>query len=99
MSEKCIKKEPENATYLDTYAWILYKMKNYNKAREYIERAVKNNKDNSSEIIEHYGDILMVFEDEEGALIQWKKAQKLGKTDLEIKEKIEKAEKKLQQKK
>lgn len=95
MSEKCIIKEPENSTYLDTYAWILFKMKNYDKAREYIEKAIKNNNDNSSEIIEHYGDILMVFEDEEGALLQWRKAQELGKTDQELKEKIDKAEKKL----
>lgn len=33
--------EPENATYLDTYAWVLFKRKDYTKARDYIDRALR----------------------------------------------------------
>ncbi len=94
MSKKCIEKEPNNSTYLDTYAWILFKLKRFDKAREYIERAVENNDSNSSEIVEHYGDILIVFGEKEKALMQWKKAAELGGDSEELKTKIEKTERK-----
>ena len=42
MSKITITKEPENSTYLDTYAWILFRLKSYDKALEYITKAVKN---------------------------------------------------------
>ena len=42
MSLKTIKAEPNNSTYLDTYAWILYLQGRYEEARIYIDMAVKN---------------------------------------------------------
>ncbi len=92
MSKKCIEKEPNNSTYLDTYAWILFKLKRFDKAKEYIEKAIENNGSNSSEIVEHYGDILIVFGEKEKAVMQWKKAAELGGESEELKIKIEKAE-------
>ena len=55
MSLKTVKAEPNNATYLDTYAWILFKQQRYEEAKIYIDLAVKNlNKDmDNSVIIEH----------------------------------------------
>ena len=44
MSYKTVKAEPENATYLDTYAWILFEKKRYTEARIYIEQAMKKAK-------------------------------------------------------
>ena len=38
MSYRTIKAEPDNKTYLDTYAWILYMKKEYAEARHYMER-------------------------------------------------------------
>ena len=38
MSYRTIKAEPKNATYLDTYAWILFMQKRYSEARIYICR-------------------------------------------------------------
>jgi tetratricopeptide (TPR) repeat protein len=96
MSKKCIIKEPENATYLDTYAWILFKMKKYEEAKNYIEKAIRNNGSTDGDIVEHYGDILNATGEEEKALIQWKKAKELGQSSSELIEKIEKAEKKRQ---
>jgi len=94
MSKKCIEKEANNSTYLDTYAWILFKLKRFDKAKEYIERAIANNGSNSSEIVEHYGDILIVFGEREKALMQWKKAAEMGAESEELKTKIEKAKEK-----
>lgn len=90
MSFKTIDKEPENSTYLDTYAWILFRLKEYSDALVYIEKAYKYNKDSSAVIIEHYGDILFHNKNKDGALKYWKEAKELGKgTDL-LDAKIEK---------
>ena len=42
MSFKTIKAEPKNATYLDTYAWILYMLGRYSEANIYIDQALQN---------------------------------------------------------
>lgn len=64
MSAKTIQIEPNNPTYLDTYAWILYKKGNFSLAKFYIERAIATSpKDNISEDIqEHYNIILESYE-------------------------------------
>ena len=36
---KALKQDPENAAYIDSMAWVLFKMKDYKKAYEYIEKA------------------------------------------------------------
>jgi Tfp pilus assembly protein PilF len=42
MSYRTIKAEPNNATYLDTYAWILFQLGQYNDALFYIRQAIDN---------------------------------------------------------
>ena len=68
MSYKTVKAEPKNATYLDTYAWILFEKGNYAEARLYIDDAMKNNGAESDTIVEHCGDIYYMTGDVEGAL-------------------------------
>lgn len=60
MSLKTIKDEPNNATYLDTYAWILYLQGRYEEAKIYIEMAVKNldKEQENTTILEHQQAIL-----------------------------------------
>lgn len=58
MITKCIKVEPENATFLDTYAWVLFQRKEYEKALEPMLKTIKLSPDPSGEVLEHYGDIL-----------------------------------------
>lgn len=91
MSAKTVELEPKNSTYLDTYAWILYQQGNYSLAKFYIERAVDNlEKDYEPGVIyEHYGDILIALKEEEKAIAMWQKAYDSGKTDDELKKKIE----------
>ena len=91
MSAKTVELEPKNSTYLDTYAWILYQQGNYSLAKFYIERAVDNlEKDYESGVIyEHYGDILIALKEDEKAIAMWQKAYDSGKTDDELKKKIE----------
>jgi Tfp pilus assembly protein PilF len=94
MSGKCVKIQPANATYLDTYAWIFFQKENYSLAKFYIESAITKGGENSSDIIEHYGDVLYKTGNTEKAFQQWEKALELkekdGETDTTVlKKKIE----------
>ncbi len=59
MSYKTIKVEPNNGTFLDTYAWILFMEERYAEAKNYIDQALKNrdSTENNSTVLEHAGDI------------------------------------------
>ena len=89
MSALTIKMEPDNATYLDTYAWIFFIQKSYLLAKLYIEQAVSKDRTGSPELVDHYGDILYMTGDKEKALEQWKKAKEAGKVSTTLDRKIE----------
>ena len=88
MSALCIKLEPDNATYLDTYAWIFFVQGNYTLAKIYIESALEKDKTKSAELVDHYGDILFMSGDKEKAVEQWKKAKEMGKNTEVLDRKI-----------
>ncbi|TAE01757.1 MAG: hypothetical protein EAZ97_03070, partial [Bacteroidetes bacterium] len=76
MSKKLVQNEPENATYLDTYGWVLYVLGEYKEAQIYLGKAA--NDSNEGTILEHYGDVLYKMGEEEKAIITWTKAKKAG---------------------
>lgn len=90
MSYKTVKAEPDNATYLDTYAWILFEKGNYAEARLYIDNAIKSDKEKSDVILEHCGDIYYMTGDVDGALKFWKEALERGSQSKTLKQKIQK---------
>lgn len=90
MSAKTVQAEPQNATFLDTYAWVFYKRKEYTMAQLYIEMAIKNERRPSSDIYDHYGEILLAVGNKQEALKQWKKALELDAGNKELLEKVEK---------
>lgn len=90
MSYKTVKAEPNNATYLDTYAWILFEKGNYAEARIYIDNAMKGEGEKSDVVVEHCGDIYYMSGDVDGAVKYWKQALELGSKSKVLKEKIEK---------
>lgn len=88
MSSKAVMLEPENGTYLDTHAWVLFKRKAYSEALYYMKQAMEKTTDPSGVLYEHYGDILYVNGKKEEALEMWKKAKEAGdevSTDLDSK--------------
>lgn len=74
MSAITIKQNPENGTALDTYAWILFKKKDYERAKEYIDEAIRVEPSPTAELWEHAGDIYFMCGDPDKALEFWKKA-------------------------
>jgi tetratricopeptide (TPR) repeat protein len=89
MSYKTVKAEPNNSTYLDTYAWILFEKGNYAEARIYIDNAMTNNTDESDVIVEHCGDIYYMTGDVEGAVKYWKQAAEMNSKSKTLQKKIE----------
>ena len=80
MSLKTIKAQPKSATYLDTYAWVLFEQGRYAEAATFIEEALKNilsEKGNAS-IYEHAGDIYAIQGKTNEALAMWRKAKSAG---------------------
>lgn len=74
MSYRTVKAEPKNATYLDTYAWILFMQGRYAEAKIYIDQAMQNDSDSSAVILEHAGDIHAKAGDIDGAVELWARA-------------------------
>lgn len=89
MSLKSIKEEPNSSTFLDTYAWILFRMKDYSNALIYIERAILNGGSSSSVVMEHYGDILYKLGKTDEAITVWKEALDLPDSTESLKIKNE----------
>ena len=81
MSYRTVKAEPENKTYLDTYAWILFEKGRYTEARIYIEQALRNGGDKSRVIVEHCGDIYYMLGEKDKALAYWEKADAMKETE------------------
>ena len=88
MSAITVKADPNNSSYLDTYAWIFFVQGNISLAKIYIEQAINRDRTNSAELADHYGDILYLFGDKEKAVEQWEKAWNSGKKSATIKRKI-----------
>jgi tetratricopeptide (TPR) repeat protein len=83
MISRVIELEPLNYTYLDTYAWVLFKMEKYFDALFIIEQAINAGGDSNGVILEHYGDILYKNGDSDKALLYWIKA---SETDDDVTE-------------
>lgn len=86
MCETLMKKAGDNSTYLDTYAWVLFKLGRYEDALEQIQKAVVDSE--SGVVHEHYGDILYKLGRVDEALEAWKKAKGFDDTSDLIDKKI-----------
>lgn len=82
MSVQLIKNNPDNATYLDTYAWVLFVREKYKDAKKVIEKAIGTGLASATHF-EHYGDILFKLGDVENAVKQWEKAKNMLTTSSE----------------
>jgi len=89
MSQEVVRRNPNNATYLDTYAWVLYKLKEYDEAKITMEKVIQSQEVNAVHY-EHYGDILYKLGDVDGAVTNWEEAKKLDKNIENIDKKISK---------
>lgn len=90
MSRKTIAEEPDNTTYVDTYAWVLFKFGRYEEAKAYAEKLIKEGEDSSPEVYHHCGDIFAKCGDIEKAVEFWTKARIAGDESKILDKKIKK---------
>ena len=89
MIKRVVKAEPDNATYLDTFGWILYLLEDYDEAVEVLKVAVEKDGGSSDTILIHYGDALYKIGKTAKAKLYWKKALDAGASPEEIKKRID----------
>lgn len=88
MARKANELQKNEATFEDTYAWVLYQSGRYEEAREWLEKALNNGGINEGTILEHYGDVLLKLNRREEALHYWMQARETGGASEEIDQKI-----------
>ena len=69
---------PRNSSFLDTYAWIMYKSAKYKEAKEWQLKAIEASANPSATLLEHLGDILYKLGEKNAALERWQEAVKLN---------------------
>ena len=92
MIEKCLKIE-RNDTYLDTYAWVLYRLEKYKQAGNIMKEIFVKEIDDA-ELLEHYGYILKAGGNCREALIYLKESLKIDSTKQYLQEAIKECEEK-----
>jgi tetratricopeptide (TPR) repeat protein len=88
MSLRSNELNPRNASFLDTYAWILFKQKKYKEAKLWMDKAIEASETKSATLYEHYGDIIFHLGDKDLAVTNWKEALKLDENNLILQRKI-----------
>jgi len=92
----------DNAAYLDSLGWVLYKKKKYKEALPYFLDAVKDPDEGQHlEIYDHLAEVYIALGQTDKALETWKKGltcKPLGKRDEQRKLEVEKKVKKLEKK-
>jgi tetratricopeptide (TPR) repeat protein len=89
-SSSVVKNNPENATFLDTYAWVLYKLESFEEAEKFILFALEKGGESDPEVNEHAGDIQMALASYQLAESYYLKAIILGGDKERLEMKIEK---------
>lgn len=87
MSSLLVKNFPDNASYLDTHAWVLYAREKYKEAKKVIEKAIQTGQPTATHF-EHYGDILFQLGDIDNAVKQWQKAKQRDAGNASLDKKI-----------
>lgn len=89
MSKRSLELEPESANFMDTYAWILFRMARYEQAREWMEKALQSDEARENpNMLEHYGDILFNLHEVDKALEYWQLAKQKGANSTGLARKI-----------
>ncbi len=78
MSRKSNELNPDQASFQDTYGWILYKLGEYEKALSWLQKSELNGGNSSAVINEHIGDVYEKLGLKDKALKYWKLANHIG---------------------
>ena len=83
MSKKTVEAEPDNATYLDTYGWILHLLGKDKDAKPVFKHAMLYGGKDSAVQLDHYAEVLYALGEYDLAQVYWSQA-KAKNTEGEI---------------
>jgi tetratricopeptide (TPR) repeat protein len=78
MAKKAVELDPVNASFQDTYGWVLYRLGRFDEAKTWVAKALEEKGGPSAEVMEHYGDILFHLGEIGKAVEYWEKAKAKG---------------------
>ena len=78
MSSRVVALTDNNPTYLDTHAWVLFKLGHTDEAKKVLQKAVALDGQKSPELMVHYSDILHELGEQFMAEVYWKRALEKG---------------------
>jgi tetratricopeptide (TPR) repeat protein len=87
--------DKDNAAYLDSLGWVLFKLKKYKEAKPYLEDALKDEEGQHVEIYDHLAEVQLALGDKKGAIETWKKGIAAAGPTLREEERKNEIEKKL----
>lgn len=89
LSKQSLELEPESPTYMDTYAWILFRQEKFGEAKQWIEKALQYpDAQKNPNVLEHYGDILFNLKEVTKAVEYWQMAKDKGASSVDLARKI-----------
>lgn len=81
MSRITIEEEPDNDTYLDTYGYLQYLLKDYKGARQTFLHALAYGGSENATMLEHYADVLKALGESDLAKIYYNKALEIDRKE------------------
>lgn len=78
MIVKSLNLRPDEVNSLDTYAWVLFKRRSFDQAKDVIDRLLADDENPSWELLEHAGDIYFMCGKPDEAVAFWERASELN---------------------
>ena len=88
MAVHAVELEPNSVYFLDTYAWVLYKLGRYKEAEKQMKKCLSLDDHPSGDNLEHYGDILFKLGRRAEAIEYWNRAKQAGGYSDELEQKL-----------
>lgn len=85
---KALKSDPKNAAYLDSMAWVLYKLHQPKPALDYELKAIQFSEEEDATVYDHLGDIYGALGQKDKARQAWNKSLSLEASDT-VRKKID----------
>jgi tetratricopeptide (TPR) repeat protein len=92
MARRVMELHPGEATYIDTYGWVLFRMGRLEEAKKVLRQAVSLDERASADVLAHYGDVLAALGEDFMAKYYWEKALEQGYDAEQIARRIENLE-------
>lgn len=89
MSSRVVALAGNEPTYLDTHAWVLFRLGRLDEAKKLLQQAVSLDGRRSAALLLHYGDVLSALGEEFMAEIYWKRALESGCDPKAVEQRID----------